>query len=81
MPGRAGATSARVHPTVPKEGKQRSPGDGGQVQPRVQIIRLYHGDEAGLQSRWKVSPQDELWLKRWTSTNRAQLRKGLTAPG
>jgi len=33
------------------------PGDGTQVQPRVQAIRQYHGDEEGPRWSWEVSPQ------------------------
>lgn len=70
-----------AHPPAHKKGKQHGPGDGGRVQPRVRIVRRCHGDEAGPQSRGKAGPQDELWLKGWASTNRAQLRKGRGAPG
>lgn len=42
--------------------EQDRPTDGGQVQPRVPIIRKYHGDEVGLRSRqrWR-GPGDDRW--------------------
>lgn len=44
---RTGATPDRAHPLVPTSAKQNRSGDDGQVLPRVQIIRQYHGHEAG----------------------------------
>lgn len=51
---RAGVSSARGHPAVPEQGRPR---DNSQVQPRVEITRQVHGDEAGLRSSQEVSLQ------------------------
>jgi len=45
------ASAARVHPTLPKQGKQGRPKGGIQGQPRVQITTQVCNDKTGLRSR------------------------------
>lgn len=61
-----------LRPTLPKQGKRDRHRDGGQVQPRAQIIKQYHGDDAGPRSSWEVSP----WVRsiRQVHSDKAEIR-------
>lgn len=54
---RSGSSLARAHPTALKGGRQGWPGSGSQLQPGVQSIRQFCGDEAGLTSSQEVNLQ------------------------
>lgn len=55
-PGRRGARGL-IH--QPQQGKQGGAGEHGQIQPRLQIIRQVHSDEAGL----RQSQKDDLQVR------------------
>lgn len=54
---RSGSSPARAHPPALKGGRQCWPGSGSRLQPGVQSIRQFCGDEAGPTSSQEVNPQ------------------------